>query len=511
MPVLGERGDIADNELPTQALRLSQNVFRSERGLLTARPGYKALNTTHPGGRIMGIGYFRTAAGAERELAANKTQVWQYNGTNWVNITDSALSGDNFNHVRFVTFPTAGIYSTIIMNSVNTPKTWDGSAGTYSDLGGTPGVSIDGVVCANRLVLLQAPNRIKVSDFNNPAVWPIGAGFNIDLIDQGDLMVGIGSLNRTAGAALGEESQWVFRAQTGNNPLRVEKISTKPGPMSAAVVISLGGVIYYLGDDYNVYRFDGATPATEVGWAMKNWVNSTINIGSKKMAHGAYFDKIGKIFWFFPAGSDQAPNYGIHFDPKTGEMGRLVYGNRYITSSGRVRVVVTITWDDLTPFTWDNLAATYPTWDSFGDPAAERRTALGSADGGVYIAGVGDGSDDGTPIEALWEVPLKSYGGWPKAITPSTFETFFEKTPSPTTAELSIGHTDTLMGDLDYTLIEAFDLFKEQRNDIDVTAVQEKRFVTIRQKVTAKNGMNWQGGLFQFEPTDVVKGPTSDA
>jgi hypothetical protein len=513
VPSLGERGDIADNELPTSALRLSQNVFRSERGRLSVRPGYKLLvSGTNPGGRIMGLGYFRTAASAERQIAANQTRVWQFNGTTWVDITlgGSVLSGGDTDHVHFRTFPVSGIYKTMIFNGVNTPKIWDGNAVTYSNMGGAPGVTIDGAVVANRALLLQAPNRVKVSDVNNPEVYPAGFGFTINLIDGGDLMVGIEQLTRTAAAVLGEETQWVIRAQPGMNPMRPERVSQESGPMSSAVIIRYGsGVIYYLADDYNIYRFDGVH-CQAIGWAMKPWITSNINVSNKRMAHGCYVDTVGKIFWFFPGKGQTAPNLGVHFDPRTGEMGRLSY-SRQITASTRVRVIVTLTWDDIAGYTWENIADTFPTWESFGDPGAERRVALGSTDGNVYISGVGDGSDAGAPIEAIFDTPLKTYAGWPKAIVPSTFETFFSKTPTPTIMELYLGHTDTLMGEPEYQFIDSFDLAKEQRNDVDVTPVRTKRFVTIRHRsVAQKGGVEWNGGLFTYESEDIDKGPTAD-
>ena len=512
MPVLGERGDIADNELPLSALRLSQNVFRNEKGRLSVRPGYKILSTgVNPGGRIMGLGYFRTAAGAERQIAGNFTQVWQFNGTVWVNITGAALSGADTNHVRFRTFPVSGIYNTMIFNGVNTPKIWNGAAATYSDMGGTPGVTIDGAVVANRALLLQAPNKIRVSEFNNPEVYPTTGGFNINLIDGGDLLVGIEQLTRTSAAVFGEESQWVLRAQSGNNPIRPERVDHQPGPISSAVIIRYGtGVVYYLADDYNIYRFDGVH-CQPIGWAMKHWISANISVANKRMSHGAYIENIGKIFWWFPGQGQAAPNIGVHLDPRTGEMGRLSY-SREITASGRVRVITTITWNDLNAFSsWDELVVTYPTWEAFGDPGVERRTALGSTDGNVYIAGVGDGSDDGGPIEAIFENPLKAYAGWPKAIIPSTFETFFSKTNAPTPMELYLGSTDTLMSEPEYAFIRSFDLATDQRNDVDVTPVRTKRFVTVRHRsMVPQGGVEWNGGLFYFESEDIDKGPTGD-
>ena len=107
----------ADNELPIEALRLSQNVFRGDNGLFNIRPGYKKLPVDFsPGGRIMGIGHFKTVAGLDRQIAANRTSVWQFDGTTWVDITGTPLTGTDYDHVRFTTFYEAGVYKTIITN-----------------------------------------------------------------------------------------------------------------------------------------------------------------------------------------------------------------------------------------------------------------------------------------------------------------------------------------------------------------------------------------------------------
>ena len=479
VPSLGERNDIADHELPIQGLRNSQNFIRSDKGRLSIRPGYKLLGTTQPGGRIMGVSGFRTAASVDKQVAANTTGVWVYDGTNWTDITlgGSALSGGNTDHVRFTIMGVSGTYKAIITNGVNTPKIWNGAAATYSNLGGTPGVSIVSAVVANRLLLLQSPDIVKVSEFNDPETYPTGSGFTSRLIDSGDLMIGMDRLNRTSAAILGEESQWVARAQSGSNPFRFERIDDKSGPMSCACVVRYGNAVYWLADDFNCYRFDGVN-CQAIGWAMKPYVRSNVSVENKKMSHGCYHDAIGKIFWHFPAAGTDGPGLGIFLDMRTGEMGRLSYG-RLITASGRVRVIISVRWDDLTG-TWEALPDTYPTWDSFGSSASERRTLFGSSAGNVYSSNVGDGSDGGSAIEGIFEVPLKAYSGWSMNTVPDTFETFFRKSANSTTIETAIGYTDTLMNDPVYMPMESFDISTDQRNDIDLTSVGEKRFISLR-------------------------------
>jgi hypothetical protein len=510
VPALGERNDLATNELPVQALRVSQNVFRNERGRLAVRPGYDQIGAIQPATRIMGVGGLRKADGTDKQLAATLTGVWQFDGTNWVDITlgGSALSGSSSDHVRFTVMGVSGTYKIIITNAVNTPKIWDGAAAAYANLGGTPGVSICSAVVANRLLLLQAPDIVKVSEFNDPETYPAGNGFTVRLIDAGDLMVGMDRLTRTSAAILGQESQWVAVAQNGTNPFRFERIDDKPGPLSSACVVRWGNAVYWLGEDYNTYRFDGIT-CQEIGWAMKPFVRAAINAQYRKMSHGAYHDRIGKIFWYFVVASGDGPNGGIFLDVRTGEMGRLSYA-RKITSSGRIRVVTSITWNALTG-TWNNLSLTYPTWNSFGSTVSERRTALGGSTGTVYASDIGDGSDDGDAIQVIFETPLKSYAGWPNRVVPDTFESFFHKTANSTVVDTALGYTETLAQDPAYMDMGTFDVSIDQRNAVDLTSAGEKRFVSLRHQSSVPHGqLEWEGGLFKIEDAELEKGPTND-
>ncbi len=509
VPVMGERGDLTDRELPPQALRLCQNMWRNEEGNLVVRPGYGTLSLTNPGDRIMGIHYWRTAAGAHKLIALTLTKMWVYNYSTlvWEDKSGTALSGGTTNHVRAVTFNTSGTFKVVFVNGVNSDKIWDGATSTYGTLGGSPtGNAIDVAVCANRLLLMRSPFNIQVSDFNDPETYPTGNGFNFALIDGSDFGVGMERFNRTSVAAFGEESQWVIRAQTGSIPFRVEKVSDRIGPLSSAAIVAAGGVIYYLGRDYNVYRFDGVNNV-EVGWAMKPFVRANIDETNQTMTHGYYHEKHGKIVWVFPPSGSSLPSYGIFLDIKTGEMGRIIYGAG-MTASGRVLVAAGVTWASLSSYTWANIDATYPTWDSFGSQNNRREVMLGNFFGLVHVIGLGDGSDNGAAIEAIWEVPLHSYGGWDMNYVPDTAETFFKKSSNATTVDLSLAYTNTLMSTPSTMPMASFDIATDQRNDIDLTSLGEARFLTVRHRCSTRKGqLTWQGMLLHGEPAGIEKGP----
>lgn len=507
VPTLGERGDINDREMPTSALRICENMMRDDKGWLSSRSGYAPLSETNPDSRVLGIHWFRDASTAAlRVVAGTKTGIWKYASGAWTDITGSALTGLDNSHVRFTTFFQGGVYNMVAVNGVDVPKKWDGSAATYSNLGGTPGVSIDVTALANRLVLLQSPNKIRISDFNNYESFVA----DILLIDSGDLMIGAQRINRTSVGVIGERSQWVLRSQSGSVPVRVERISEQPGAVSRAAIVKANSTLYYLADDFNIYKFDGATPAQAVGWAMRAYVRENINQDEMDLAHGAYFEEIHKIFWFFPSRGETLPKIGIFLDILTGEMGRLMYPLG-VTASSQVRAssVSTLTWADLSGYTWDNVSVDYPTWDSFGESIDNfRMNVLGDSSGVIHGVGLGDGSDNGSPISCTFEFPLKDYGGFERNVVPKVYEAFFRQAPVSTTVQPYLGTSETLMVDPTYSALAPFDLATDQRNDVDLSEQGEHRFVSLKHIISAPNGgVHFLGGLFQGEATDLVVGP----
>jgi len=272
--------------------------------------------------------------------------------------------------------------------------------------------------------------------------------------------------------------------------------------------VRAGAAVYWLAVDYNVYKFDRVN-TQPVGDAMRAWVKANIARATRQQTHGVFVDELWKIFWFFPAPQALGPALGIYLDIRTGEMGRLKFSD-ILTASGRVRVNTTTTWNDLGSFSWNNIGESYNVWNAFGDAASERRIAVGALTGHVYISGLGDGSDGGKPIEAICETPLKSYAGWDKNVVPSTFETFFKKTSLSTIVETALGWTNTLMDpEPSYTNLLPFDLVEADRNDVDLTEVTQKRYVSLRHKIIApKGGTEWYGGIFRYEPEEIEHGPT---
>src|SRR3990167_463813 len=395
VPRGGERNDIPPHELGLDNLVVCQNMLRSNKGELVLRPGYQQFVATGPAQRIMAAVYYRTTALSDRTVVGTLAGWWQFNGTSWVDISGTALTGTSTDEIRFAVFPegTPIVYNLIGVNNVDSPKLWNGAAATYSALGGSPPTAADVAAASNRVLMLVRPNTIRVSAINNSASWP--AANAAILADAGDILIGMERMTRTTVGILGDRSQWIAKPQQGTFPFRFDLISEQPGPVSAKAIIRWGNSLYYLADDGNVYQFDGVA-CKPVGDAMENFVVSNMNFSNKVMSHAFYLYEFKVLCWLFPSGTSTSPDYGIWYNPITNAMGRLLYGTG-ITASSVWKSVALVKWADLTG-SWSNIAATYPTWASFGS-AAKKAAILGDVSGQVHMVGLGSGSDNGGAVE----------------------------------------------------------------------------------------------------------------
>lgn len=508
VPLGGERGDIPDHQLDANFFRELSNFYIDVNGNLCLREGYLPLAATGPTGRIMGMRYFRTAAGVDVTVAANRTELHYFNGSTWTDVTGgTALTSSTSQLSRFIIFPTSGVFNILHVNGKDAPQYGIGST-AFADLGGSPPTGIDVSHAANRVLMLVNPDNIRISDFNNPQVWPSGLTVRLT---SGDRMLGLERLGRLSVAIYGEDTQWIARAQLGSFPFRFEMIDEKPGPLSKATVVKDGNNHYYLGVDGVVYRFDGINV---VPWhrGMQSYLQTNVNLGNREMCHGVLVRRIRHIFWFFPLATSEAPNAGVYLDLDRRAMGRITIGE--ITASTQWQTIALTTWADLSAFTWNDIAATFPTWKSFGT-GSEPTELLGDTGGQVQLFSSGSTSDNGSPVSGSFELPLRPWAGPDKNFIPLEFESFFRKTTNSVTITPAARASDTLMVEQpSLTTLTTFDITTNQRNSVDLSSVtggEGRRFVSIRHAVSTDieaGRVIWLGGMLNGSEAEAPGGPT---
>lgn len=502
----GERGDIPEHQLDANFFRFLQNFHLDTKGFLTLRDGYEPLASSGPGTRILGLAHFINESGTNRTVASTPTKLFSYDGTSWTDRTATVMTASNLQLSRWQVFAESGVMKIIHVNEKDVVQIGTGGA-NFADLGGTPPtLSIDVAAAANRVLLLKGPDNIRISDFNNSAVWP--SLLDVRLVDTGDNKIGMTRLGKLNAIAIyGEQSQTLARAQSGSFPFRFDTIDEKPGPISKAVVVGDGNIHYYLGVDGIIYKFDGVNV---VAWhrGMQDFVTSNLNFDNRKMSHGVLIRRYRLIFWFFPKGAATAPNAGVYLDIDRRSMGRLVFGE--ITASAQWQTVSLITWANAQGSWASN---PYSTWDSLGGPANQNEM-LGDSTGQVHALGSGTGGDDGAEIEGIFEFPLRPWAGPDKNFIPLEFESYFGKTVNSTTITPATRVGDTLMATPSLVNQTAFDISTDQRNSVNLASATDgegRRFMSLRQTVTTLNeggNVKFKGGILSGTSTGVSGGPT---
>lgn len=508
IPRLGERGDIPAHELPLDALTICQNMLRDNRGRLVMRPGWQPL-TTSINTRPMGI---QTWLSGTLTVVGTQTGWLHYVGSGWQDITGIPLTGNLRNDVQYAVFPQSGTYLLIGVNGINQPKKWDPATPAYVDIPAAPCAPIDVTVCANRVIMLSLPNVIDISEFNNvdhaqnSTLWP---GFTAIMADAGDIMILIERLTRTSFSIMGEQSQWIGRAQSGRFPFRFDIVDEQPGPLSIDALIRDGFVQYYLAMDGNVYRFDGIR-CTRVGNAMQRWVLDNLNFDNRFMVCSVFKENFRTAFFFFPSATSTACDLGVYYNVDSGEMGRFKTVNAPIAVAKPFWKVASLTIDELDQFssTIDGLDAFFPTIDSMGGQA-QMTELLGDDTGLIHIWGKGR-ADNANAIEGIWELPLINPGGTNVNYRPAQFETFFEKTGAVTPIEVSLGTTNTLKQPYTYQIAETIDASIDERDkqliDMQKESIDlDRRFITIRHRTNVTTGgVEWLMGNLRGSPVEIT-------
>ena len=142
-PEGGVRKDKPFHRVPQGYLPDSENMMIRD-GVLIMRPGFIELVATAPSAnRVMGLAFYKNPDLAQKIVAATKVGAAKFEGTTWTDITGAAFTGTDSNQVRMVPYNTGGTTLLIFVNDKDATQKWDGGAGNYAALGGTPPIARD--------------------------------------------------------------------------------------------------------------------------------------------------------------------------------------------------------------------------------------------------------------------------------------------------------------------------------------------------------------------------------
>ena len=515
VPTQGARSDVPRHRLPPDAMSAddASNVVIRD-GWLVNRPGFSAINSTLVSGRPMGVTLFKTGASSKFLVVGTTTKLYKLNGaqTGWDDLTGpTALTGSADDPISFTVFPQGGSDYLIAANGVNVPQEWDGVAGTFVDSGTLP-VADDLTTAANRVLLLRTIEsgtrynfRVRWSNFNVRGTSD-SANF-ADLSDTPDILVGGRALSRVQVAIYKEASQWIGVAQSGSQPFRFDLRDSMPGPVSPAAVVVADGRHYYMGRDGSFYTFDGVR-GFHIGEPIRRWVLANLNMSKLRRCFGVYLRRDRDIYWIFPAPTTDDPAVAVSYNLDTGRFFR--HSLAFSVSCGADwEMRAALTWADLAGYTWATVAATYPTWSSFGT-ASIPVAVLGGTNLTVFQFGIA-ATDDGTAPTATWRSLLPLHAKSKRARIQS-MESYFEQTAAALTVTVNLQTQDhvataptTPTGlsttfDISQNALFAFDVDTAAAGAGSGTA--EARFAALQHSVTSTINWKWGGAVLRSYPME---------
>lgn len=496
----GIRADLPKHLVPDDYLASGENVLMRD-GRIITRPGMRALTTAAPSAnRVMGGLFYTDHTQTNRVIIGTQAGFHLYDGSSWSGIDGTGLTGGTSNQVRFAVFPFANSTRVIAVNDKDAPQTYTGS-GNFSALAGSPPIARDVTVAFQRVVLLNVTvggtrrgSAMWISGFQDPTIW--SANQEVNLTDTKDTIVGGRALNDQVFAVYKDRSQWIGIGADFLFPFQFQLKDQQWGPVSPASIVQAEGLHYYIGQDGDVYRFDG-NRCQSVGGAVKRLIQADLDWSNQGQTHGVYDPINREIWWFWPSyrvlnGFSgvvfHIPSFGLTYvEYSAGAFSPLMTYGLNISASFEWRDTSGgDTWNGLTG-TWDALANTYPTWNSFSN-ASQLGFLVGDTTGQVHKFGRA-GGDNGLPFDAYWDTPFRAYTGDGENNRVDVIESFFKQTSPGVDVDIILVKTDNL-GD-DGTSVTAQTVDTSSGGKLRASYEdQQARFISVRHRILGTYGLD---------------------
>lgn len=253
------------------ALDQSTKNFYYLLGTLRTREGWRQLGLTTDGLNITGMFAFQGQDGTFNLITASTDHVYKSASPNYGTLTDitggTVLTLADTGATIFAPLLDLVKSGFVATNNKDLPYLWKLGDATRTILSNAP---ISRSVCMamvgisnSRMVfggISGFPSRVRWSALADPTAYPATA--IADLLATPDRIVAVRAFTRGVFAIYKDRSQWLGIAQDGSDAsaFRFELIDRQPGPIGpGAIYDGPHNSHVYLGNDGNIYQFDGSS------------------------------------------------------------------------------------------------------------------------------------------------------------------------------------------------------------------------------------------------------------
>jgi len=332
-PHRGIRPDLPQRDVPPDsAIAMRNLIWRN--GRMTVAGAVSAAGTISADQeRIIGWANYLHTDGTYRLVAATAKGWYKWSGGIFTAITGTALTGSAADQNVFRVFNTGLTPYLIGCNGANTLKKWNGSAATYSDVGGTPPRARAMMSLFDRVVLgnLKSGGTVNASAVDWSANKDPDTGWGTSPLVCGDTPGEIVSMMEAGfleGYIYKTDAIYSLQAQGSNAtfaaPSRKLWIA---GPASTLSVVPIAdGVHTYLARDGSVQVWDG-TSLRSISRASHRHIAATMDFALLDRACG-WYDSENEELWFFYAPNGASSNTaGVMINPNNGDVYPITASN----------------------------------------------------------------------------------------------------------------------------------------------------------------------------------------
>lgn len=482
---------------------LSSTNWLHRRGKGRPRPGYDLLTTATDTGRVLGLGFRGSRLLGTNLVIFTSANQYSYNGTTLSSITNpSWTNSDNPNQlVRSLTFPQSGTDYILAINTVNELMEWSGS-GNFTNTSGSPPTGRDVFVLGNRLVVCQPDSnmyRVRWSGFADRTSWPTTVN-QTDLRDTPGNVVGGAPFSPNTGAIYKDDCIYLATLQAAQEPFQFQFVGLVPGPVSPAVIVNALGVHYWLGEDFSIYKFDGAEPKI-VSAGLTRTIGTNINFSDRDTSFGfASITQDLREVWFFYPNRNGFYN-AVSCNILTSALNHHTFTRDVFTAATEWRMGgATIDGLDAYSSTIDGLDSVYATIDSMdGTAPVNPQILLGTSAGQVHILNETYADDNGSSIEWRFRDRWMAPGANQTRVHVDAVDTMWTDTDDALTVAVGVYVTDK-MTDSETSTVSYFSPGTDEQHLLTFPNKRGKLVSVEHSASTVVAGLEYVGGILTSWP-----------
>lgn len=496
----GVREDVSPVLIPDGSLVSSNNVL-TRRGIRRPRPGYDLSDTTADGKRITHIGFRGSRHQSTNIVLFTTDNQYSWNGNSLTSVTRSGWTASGPDQLsRSCTFSQGGTDYLMAVNPENTVQEWTGSGNFTATTGGAPNGK-DILVLGNRLLVIAPSDMnftVEWSGFKDRTSWSSSVNRTLLQDTQGSLVGGLPFSPNTA-AIYKDDSVYLATVQAAVEPFQFQFSGLVPGPLSPAIIVNALGVHYWMGEDFSIYKFDGAEPKL-VSSGLVRTIARNINYSDKGAAFG--FSSITQDYrevWLFYPNRTGRFN-AISCNIVTGAVNHHEFGHTITAAADWRMGGATIDGLDTFSSTIDALDTYASSVDGLdGAIGVESIALFGDSSGRLYTMGAAFVEDNGTAIPWTWEEAWVAPGQNQTRVQLDAVQTYWKDLDNALTITVTATTTDKL-NDLETGTAVTFNAGTDEQHLLTFPNKRGKLVKLRYEGAVATQNLEYRGALMTSWP-----------